>query len=337
LIFFHSRFNFHLQHGTEIVTSNRTAFSGSSGHFDCHKIDSAIEEFEDCIKKGQDLRLLVARDINVYKWMKSSLSKERRWVYFEVEYNGDRVNKRSVGDLYIIKNRDYLQQLALDRLNLLIIHYMEQNGDFFTTCPGCESIDGHNRIRDVDTFLWFNEEVIAIFEVDCKSRSLPFAHAYCLEHFVVTPSLRAVLLIKVFLRGQDYRRIALVAVLYLRGASGPAVADAVSFGTRSLDAADVIPREVARKLRSLPTTRSGPPGHQRRPWTPAQRPYITVPAVELFGKEARRVPAWRPTLKPGPGPRCRRGSAEAPTDFALDLWPILKQVDTFASGERFQD
>jgi hypothetical protein len=273
----------------------------------------------------------------VNKWIKSRISQDRRWVYFEVEYSEENVTTKWVGDLYIVKARDYLQQLALNILNLLAYQHMEENEGFFATCSGGDTVDGPGRIRDIDSYLWFNQAVVAIFEADCRCRSLPSAHAYCLEHFAITPSLRAVLLLKIFARGRDHRRIAMVAAVYLRGAAGPAVTDAVAFGTRSLDAADAVPRDIARVLRRLPPARSGPPGGQRRPWTPAQRPYVTVPAAALFGRRARRVPAWRPIPVPGPCPPSRAGSADAPTDFVVDLWLILKQVDTFASGDRFGD
>jgi hypothetical protein len=283
---------------------------------------------------GKDIRVLVARRIKVCKWIKSSINSNRRHIYFEVEFNGERVSTQTVGDLYIIKARDFVQQAAVTsfnyELNMFMENYWARN---FTVCAYGDSVSGRGRVRDIDTFVWRNRDVIAILEADCKSRSLPAAHTFCLEHFAVLPSLRFVILLKVFLRGQDYTRIAAVAVLYLRRPAGPAVADAVSFGTRALDAADTIPGEVARALRSLPPARSGRPVRRRNPWTPAQRPHITVPAATLFCEDDGAMPSvWLPPWEPGEG-EMREGGETAPADFVLSLWPIIKDIDTFAPGD----
>ena len=259
-------------------------------------------------------------------------------MYFEVEFKG-RVSKRSIGDLYIIKARDYVQQLAVTSLTALVGCFMTKYWERkIVTCSGGGGcVGGRGRFRSVDIYVCKDNEEIAVFEVDCKCRSLPSAHTYCIEHFAAAPGLRFVLLLKIFLRGGDYKRIAVVAVLYLRGASGPAVADAVSFGTRSLEDSDAVPDEVARVLRSLPPAQSGPPGKQRMPWTPAQQPHITVPAAYIFGEDGGGLPsAWRP-LAPAPAPESTQRESAEPADFVVDLWPILENIDTHAPGDACGD
>jgi hypothetical protein len=313
----------------------------------------------------------------VEKWIKSSLSYKRRQVYFEVEFDGANVDQRTVGDLYITKARDGVQWLAKTELDGQVLRFKEKiqkkgllsnsrnRSEWLSNCwlranLGAGTISGIGRIRDVDTRLTMNQSLIALFEVDGRSRDLPASHAYCLEHFAVNPSLRAVLLLKILRCDQDFARIAIVAVLYLRRAAGPAVADAVAFGTRPLDAADAIPREVARALRSLPPV---PPGPRRphsslwaSPWTPGQRPCILLPAADLFGGQApAAAPPPPPSAPPPPsgsaptqpsaapppplppgGPAGRRaagrrkGGAASPMDLVVDLWPIFRNVDVYA-------
>ena len=97
--------------------------------------------------------------------------------------------------------------------------------------------------------------------------------------------------------------VAIVGVLYRRGAQGPMIADAVSFGTRPLLESDTIPADVAPLLRHLPVAPYGAPVN---PWTPAQRPTITVPAVDFAQAE--------------------RDATALPTDFVIDLWYVLDNV-----------
>ncbi len=85
----------------------------------------AIREFKGRVESGQLARMLVARSINVHKWI-SSWSYERRKVYFEIEFDGANVEERTVGDLYITKARDGVQSLALEKLNQQILKYKEK-------------------------------------------------------------------------------------------------------------------------------------------------------------------------------------------------------------------
>jgi hypothetical protein len=328
--------NLHLKQLLVEAGTVSAGYLASTGRFDYRQVDKAIREFKNRVGSGRgNVRLLVARHIQVYKWTKSSLRYERRQVYFEVEFNGEKINKRTVGDLYITKARDGIQALAMSRLNDQSLSFMMQNRRFFTTYTGGDILSGIGRIREVDSYLGLNQTVIGIFEADCKSRDLPAAHAYCLEHFVAQPNLRSVLLLKIFLRGRDYARMAVVAVLYLRRASGPTVADAVAFGTRPLDAADAVPGPVARVLRSLPPIQPGPRGPGLRqcanPWTAAQQPHITVPAADLFGRGgAGGAPGGAAAA---PRAARRKGSADRPTDFVVDLWPIFMEVNNLAHLE----
>ena len=281
----------------------------------------------------------------MYKWTQSKLSYDRRQVYFEVEFEGAHVNKRTVGDLYITKARDGVQMLALNELNAQVVMYgMPRNERLILPYLGPYPTAGIGRIRDVDTYFMLNQNLTALFEVDGKSRDLPASHAYCLEHFAVKPSLRAVLLLKVLLRGRDFARIAIVAVLYLLREGVPAVADAVAFGTRPLDAADAIPLAVAHVLRSLPPVPLGPRHPRSRlwasPWTSDQRPYIVLPAAaQAGGGDDDDVAAGgdRGAAAGGGaalrrGGRRRRGVISQP-DLVVDLWRIYRGVEILAESE----
>lgn len=313
----------------------------SSGHIHYRQVDRAIRQFKEHVYSGQgNTRLLVARHINVCKWINSDVRFDRRQVFFEIEFKGEEINKSTIGDLYITRARDGVQSVVMNRLNAQTINFMMQNKCFFTTCTGGDILTMTGRMRDVDSYINLNQTVIAIFEADCRSRDLPAAHTYCLEHFAAGPTLRAVLLLKVFLRGRDYNCIAAVAVLYLRRPDGPAVADAVAFGHRPLDAADAVPDAVARALRALPPVQPGPRGVPRlraNPWTADERPYVTVPAADLFGREGTggappggALPSGAVAPRPG---RRRKGSAAAPTDLVVDLWPIFLEVINLAHIE----
>jgi hypothetical protein len=160
-----------------------------------------------------------------------------------------------------------------------------------------------------------------IFEVEFTHRSLQAAHAYCMEYFQLIPTLQAVILLKFGPRSETDRSFYAVGVLYRRrprNMYGDFVEDAVSFGTAHVSDDVPIPASVTAALTGrilAPAPQYAP--ELPNPWRPDQRPWLTVPAPDIYyvaGGRRGRIPRLVPTMPPG-----------AP-DLRLDLWEIVYWV-----------
>ena len=108
------------------------------------------------------------------------------------------------------------------------------------------------------------------------------AHCRCRGLFRLS-SLQTVVLLKFFGRNPVTREYAAVAVVYRRRIRGFEMVDDAVSGTADIPAKVEIPREVRYALedRILSPAPSGLELHARNPWTPAQRPWLTVPSVDI--------------------------------------------------------
>jgi hypothetical protein len=127
----------------------------------------------------------------------------------------------------------------------------------------------------------------------------------------------AVVFIKIFRRRADQTFPA--GILYRRNDGGEGfVQDVVSFGTCPLHwKVD----EFLREKNPVPERRLRIPPknwylHVKKPWTTAEKPYIRVPAEDIF-RFHTQVPLRLQGLQRGPE-----------RDFILNLLPILRAVDS---------
>ncbi len=159
-----------------------------------------------------------------------------------------------------------------------------------------------------------------IFEIEFTHRCLSAAHQYCIEYFQLIPALRAVILLKFGPRSKTDRSFYAVGVLYRRmprNKYGDFVEDAVSFGTAHVRNDVQIPPAVAVAL-TAGRILAPAPQQGANPWRPDQRPWLTVPAADIYyvaGGRLGRIPRPVPTMPPG-----------AP-DFRLDLWDLVSWVN----------
>jgi hypothetical protein len=269
---------------------------------------TALAVYEKRIESALDIRLHVARNINVTKWVDSSLCLESYKISsIEIEFEGNGTDR--VGDLYIVKTKRDAYYAVWGELNYALFNYTEGHDILSRYMIMGTDVSLPGRIRYADLMLLTSEmKELVVFEIDCQGRSLSNVQAFCLEYFGLMPHLRAVVLMKVMRRRAEDYEVAMVGVLYRRGANGPMIADAVSFGHRPLSAMDAIPGNLAPLLRYLPvasyTSRTSP-------WTPAQRPHITIPAEDLSYVDAHSR---------------RRKYRNAPADLVIDLWSVLKRI-----------
>ena len=159
-------------------------------------------------------------------------------------------------------------------------------------------------------------------EIVLERRSLSAAHQYCIEHFGLIPNLQAAMLFKFFSRHPTTCRFAAVAVLYRRAATGPFVADAVSFGTCPLRPSSADPAPIFRALRYLPDAPYPAPQQDSSPWPPALRPTLSVPAEDILGPRSAAG-------SPGPG---LKGTEDQDEPLAVDLWRMLHAVCILNDG-----
>jgi hypothetical protein len=268
-----------------------------------------------------DFRVLVAAGVKVHEAMDQI--DERPCYVFEIEFeDGPPGSEITTGDVYLIRRCDDVpQSIAVCNAIGDFVNFNNANGEPFVAAR-TPCVLG-SRIRrpsmavypcppgpvDVEALL-----PTVLLEVEFEPRSLQAMHAYCLDYFR-EPCVRAVLLLKYFPQHAANRTLfEAVAVLYRRAppSGGPAVADAVSFGTAPLspDPLDGTPPDIGRALRVLPAPPLARAPRAADRWATAVRPFLTVPAADLH-------------LSPeGDGPPGREG-APAPAgarDLTLGLW-----------------
>ena len=213
---------------------------------------------------------------------------------------------------------------ALNSISLMAGSFTKHYLPYLSVCSGNTWCGGSYFIPDVRIRMihWYRRGIYrkvldrttqVVFEVEVKHRSMPNAHAHCLEYFQI-PELCAVVLIKIFPRRTNGTFPAL-GILYRRNGEGMgSVRDVVSFGTCPLHAKvdrflhENIPVPV-RRLRTPPTDWAL---HSKNPWTAADQPYITVPAADIF---RYRTPIPLSLQR-------RQGN-----DFILNLLLIIQAVD----------
>ena len=144
------------------------------------------------VGSAEDTRLLVARNINVTKWLASRMS-DKTYVHasIEIEFDGDRLSNATLGNLYILKDKwDRAHQCVY--FALLAIMYEFKNANEHMIMVSCGALRLVGRIRYADImFLNRKREAIVLAEIDSMRRSLPNAHAFCMEYFGLMPGLRA--------------------------------------------------------------------------------------------------------------------------------------------------
>ena len=138
--------------------------------------------------------------------------------------------------------------------------------------------------------------------------------------------MRYALSIKIFPRRvRPPHNYAALVFLVLRGGNNiPYFADVVGFGTDHLATIAVhqLRPDALLILRQLPRQNTGAAFQAHNPWlpvvNPAYRPYVSVPAVDMFFMR-RGAPGQPPLMLPGVP-----ANAE-PWDF--DLWKFLARAD----------
>ena len=308
----------------------------ATGRVHYRRLDAAIKEFE--AAHVVDTRVLVARGVKILKWMdRNDKYSHRRYrkISYEVEYLGVDVDENTTGDVYIIKIKAPAYYQATIVLIGTVYRYQLNRERFrnISSTINCELVCA-GRVRELNLAIFnivdgkLSQQPCFLAEIEVQHRSLPAVHLYCIQHFLLIPSLRAALLLKFFPRHPDTLRFAAVAVLYRRTATGPSATDAVSFGSCP-PPPSAVPTDVARVLRSLPDAPCRAALEPDSPWPPALRPFLTVPAEDLTvpGNDVRG-----PSYSSGVAHRGLEVQDTTGDDLVVDLWRVLESMEKAHKG-----